>query len=338
MRHPAAGTAEARAGRRGRCALAQLGQAVLGGDRDRLEQRADRRRVDVLHPGQVLERGAALGHEREEVAALLDPLAAVELAADQAQRARLGQQLDVGRASRPGSSARATRRPPWRATYGTPIAVGQRLADREAADRVVAGHQPPRHPHRVVGAVLAGGVRAGGAALGVGVRAGQPADRQHRQPVRHLDHVAGGPHARRGVRMWSSTTSPPVYRAAARPRWRARCSAACAGRRSRRRTRARPSTSPPRARARRRRTPSTGSVPMCSVDAELLERLVDGLGDVGVEHLGQHPRPLVDEVHLEAAVAEVAGHLDAEPRRADHHRASSPSSSTLSNSIACGCS
>ena len=51
---------------------------------------------------------------------------------------------------------------------------------------------------------------------------------------------------------------------------------------------------------------------------------MDRLGDVRVEHLRQHPRPLVDEVDLQAAVAEVAGHLDAERRGADHDRALHP--------------
>ena len=55
--------------------------------------------------------------------------------------------------------------------------------------------------------------------------------------------------------------------------------------------------------------------------AALDQRLVDGLGDVGVEHLGEHPRSLVDEVDGQPAVAEVAGHLDAERARADHHDA-----------------
>ena len=62
--------------------------------------------------------------------------------------------------------------------------------------------------------------------------------------------------------------------------------------------------------------------PQVQRHAALGQRLVDGLGDVGVEHLVQHPRALVDEVHLEAAVAEVARHLDAERRGADDGDAS----------------
>ena len=62
--------------------------------------------------------------------------------------------------------------------------------------------------------------------------------------------------------------------------------------------------------------PST-LVPSRSVTPRLVERLVDRLGDVRIEHLGEHPRALVDEVDLQAAVAERAGHLDAERRRAD---------------------
>ena len=51
--------------------------------------------------------------------------------------------------------------------------------------------------------------------------------------------------------------------------------------------------------------------------AARLERVVDGLGDVGVEDLVQHPRPLVDEVDLQPAVREAAGHLDADRAGAD---------------------
>src|SRR4029079_7384351 len=68
--------------------LAQFGEAVLRRDRDRLEQRPDRRGVDVLHPREVLERGAALGREGEEVTALLDPLAAGDLPAAEPPRPR----------------------------------------------------------------------------------------------------------------------------------------------------------------------------------------------------------------------------------------------------------
>ena len=60
---------------------------------------------------------------------------------------------------------------------------------------------------------------------------------------------------------------------------------------------------------------------------------MDRLGDVGVEHLREHPRALVDEVDLQPAVAEVAGHLDAERRGADT-TTRFMSSSSLSNSIA----
>src|SRR3954470_9102921 len=102
-RSPGAGSARtARAGAPwprtgGSCGLLlpQRRQAVLRGDRDRLEQRADRRRVDVLHPREVVERRAALGREGEEVTALLDALAAVDLAADEPPRPGFGQQLDV---------------------------------------------------------------------------------------------------------------------------------------------------------------------------------------------------------------------------------------------------
>ena len=59
----------------------------------RLVERADRRRVDVLHPGEVLEGRAPLQRERQEVGALLDALAAHELAPDQLAGAGLGQQL-----------------------------------------------------------------------------------------------------------------------------------------------------------------------------------------------------------------------------------------------------
>src|SRR5215207_1681867 len=76
--------------------LRLLGQPVLRGDLDWLEEGADRRRVDVLHPGEVVERSATLGGESKEVAALLDALAAVKLRADQPQRAGLGQELHVG--------------------------------------------------------------------------------------------------------------------------------------------------------------------------------------------------------------------------------------------------
>ena len=57
--------------------------------------------------------------------------------------------------------------------------------------------------------------------------------------------------------------------------------------------------------------------PEVQLHAALGERLVDGLGDVGVQQLGQGPRALVDEVHLEAPVREVARHLDADRRAAE---------------------
>ena len=125
----------------------------------------------------------------------------------------------------------------------------ERLADREAADHVVARDHPPRHPDRVVDEVAARGVERRGAALRVGVRAGEPADRDHREPVRHLDDVARRPHAGREVRMRSSTMIA-AGRAELEPGGlgeRAR-SGACAGRRSPRRTRARPRGSRRRAR------------------------------------------------------------------------------------------
>ena len=50
--------------------------------------------------------------------------------------------------------------------------------------------------------------------------------------------------------------------------------------------------------------------------APLGQRLVDRLGDVGIEQLRQRPRAFVDEVDLQAAVGEVAGHLDADRRAA----------------------
>ena len=60
---------------------------------------------------------------------------------------------------------------------------------------------------------------------------------------------------------------------------------------------------------------------------------MDGLGHVGVETSCKHPWTLVDEVDLEAALAEVARHLDAERRGADHGDVLTVSR-TLSNSIA----
>src|SRR3712207_8478619 len=51
--------------------------------RDRLEERADGRRVDVLHVGEVVERGAPLGREGQEVRAFLHALAAVDDATDE---------------------------------------------------------------------------------------------------------------------------------------------------------------------------------------------------------------------------------------------------------------
>src|SRR5919202_6257322 len=122
--------------------LGLLGEPVLRRDLDRLEQGADRRRVDVLHPRQVLERGPALAGEGQEVAALLYPLAAVELAADQPQGARLGEQLHVG----PDRTREVTRAGDAKALgedIGDAHRLSERLADRESADRVVPGHEAP---------------------------------------------------------------------------------------------------------------------------------------------------------------------------------------------------
>ena len=241
------------AARRRACARADRREPVLRGDRDRLEQRADRRRVDVLHPRQVLERRAALGREGEEVGALLDPLAAVDLAADDAQRVGLGEQLDV----RPGR-AREVARARDADALGHDVRHAhrgrERLADREAADRVVARHHAPRDPDRVVDEAGPGGVERRGAALRVGVRAGEAADRQHRQAVRHLDHVARPP--RRSASTCASARrrrSPPVVPSSSPAASASSLMAACAGRRSRRRTPARRPRSRRRARASRRR-------------------------------------------------------------------------------------
>ena len=234
----------------------------------------------------------------------------------------LGEQLDVRARRARGSSGRARRRRPWPARRGRPSRVGQRLAEREAADRVVAGDQAPRHPHRVVGAVVAGGVGAGRAALGVGVRAGQPADRDHRQPVRDLDDVARGPHA---VAPRAHVVVDDERRRSCRPSSPAAAASAVLGTLCRQTI-----TDVAGDLALRGRHRAHVVVADEALDrgaevqrhAALGQRLVDGLGDVGVEHLVQHPRALVDEVDLEAAVAEVARHLDAERRGADDGDAS----------------
>src|ERR1700743_3917478 len=74
--------------------LGQLGQRLLGGQRERLVERADARAVDVFHGGQVLEREALADAHGQEVGAFLDALAADQLGADDPVALRVGQQLD----------------------------------------------------------------------------------------------------------------------------------------------------------------------------------------------------------------------------------------------------
>src|SRR5215469_2308907 len=74
--------------------LSGRGYTVLGGNRYRLVQRTDGWRIDVLHGGQVVQGYALPDGNREKVGPFLDALAADHLGADEAQRARLGDQLD----------------------------------------------------------------------------------------------------------------------------------------------------------------------------------------------------------------------------------------------------
>src|SRR5215469_13034810 len=66
----------------------QAGEQVLRGERDRLVQRADRRRVHVLHGGELAGRDPGPDGHGQEIRALLDALGADHLRADQPQRAR----------------------------------------------------------------------------------------------------------------------------------------------------------------------------------------------------------------------------------------------------------
>jgi hypothetical protein len=80
-------------------------------------------------------------------------------------------------------------------------------------------------------------------------------------------------------------------------------------------------------RGRHRADPAVGPLealqPRAEVErhAPLLERLVNGLGHVGVEQLVQHPRALVDQVDVEPAVPHVARHLHGDRPGADDHHA-----------------
>ena len=67
--------------------------ALLGRDSDRLVQRTDRRRVDVLHRREVVERQAGLDGDPEEVGSLLDAFAAHHLGPDETQGAGFGNEL-----------------------------------------------------------------------------------------------------------------------------------------------------------------------------------------------------------------------------------------------------
>ena len=178
----------------GRSSAFQAGQAVLGGDGDGLVERADGRRVDVLHAGQVLEGDPRLHRHGQEVGPLLDALAADHLGADEPQAAGLGQQLDLHLLH-----ARVVAGP------GDPLGHaqderdaeggGQRLAERHPADHPLAGDHAPGDVDRLVGPLAAGGVGAGHLALGVGVAAGEALDRDVADGVGQLGAVAGGVHA-----------------------------------------------------------------------------------------------------------------------------------------------
>ena len=169
----------------------QPGQQVLGGHGDRLVERADGRRVHVLHGGQLLDGEADPDRHGQEVGPLLDPLASDHLGPDEPQRPRLGQELHGD-----GPDARVVAGP------GDALGLahhmldaqrsGQRLTEGHPADHPLAGQQPPRHEHRPVVAGPAGGVGAGRLALGVGVGAGQPLDRDVGDPVGDLGAVPRG--------------------------------------------------------------------------------------------------------------------------------------------------
>jgi len=156
--------------------------------RDRLVQRADRRRVDVLHGGELVDGDPGPHPHGQEVGALLDALAADHLRADEPQRARLGQQLDpdllhprvVAGSRDPLGHAHHVRDAERR---------GQRLTERDTADHPVPGHHPPRHADRLVPALAARRIGARDLALGVGVAARQALDggaaTDHHDLLRH---------------------------------------------------------------------------------------------------------------------------------------------------------
>ncbi len=134
---------------------------------------------------------------REKVGPFLDALAADHLRADEAQCARLGEELDpdlfhVRVVARAGDADRLTD------DVGDAEGGRRDLPEGDAADHPLAGDHAPRHIDRLVRAVSAARVGASDLALGVGVAAGQALQRQTADAMGHLAYVAGRPHVRGG--------------------------------------------------------------------------------------------------------------------------------------------
>ena len=249
------------------------------------------------------------------------------------RRAGLGEQLDVG-----ARGAREVARPRDADALGHDVGDahrgGQRLADREAADRVVAARPSPTGstPGRRRGPRRRCWRRR--AALRVGVRAGQAADREHGQAVRDLDHVARRPDAgHRACACGRRRSRPPVVPASSP----AAAASAVFGTLCRHTI----TTSQGELALRGRDRPHV-VVAHEALDlgaeaqrhAALLERLVHGLGDVGVEHLARAPTG----PRRRSRPAGRGGRGCRPSRRRAawrrRRRRASPSSSSLSNSIA----
>src|SRR4029453_16920530 len=165
-------------------------EAVLGGYHDGLVEGPDRRRVDVLHAGKIVQGESELDRHREEVGTLLDALAADHLGAEQPEAARFGQQLDLHRLDS-GVVAGS------RDALGSPHDVrdpergSSRLAEGCPSDDPLPGRGAPRHVDRAVGPLTTAGVDAGRLALRVSVAARQALQWYAAQAVWDLGAVSG---------------------------------------------------------------------------------------------------------------------------------------------------
>src|SRR5829696_883597 len=293
-------------------------QAALGGYHDGLVEGPDRRRVDVLHPRQIVQGEPELDRHREEVGTLLDALAADHLGAEEPKAARLGQQLDLhGLDSGVVAGSRNPLSGPDHVRNSE--RGGGRLTEGCAPDDPLPGCGTPRYVDRAVGSLTTAGVDAGRFALGVGVATRQALQRYAAQPVRNLGAVAGREDARH------RRCHPLVDDdAAGRSSLETGSDAECCVRLLVGADHSQVGLDLAIGGLYRGQLPVTDErLEFCVKDpatTELAPRLLHRGHDVRVGHLRHRPRARVHQMRLDASVSERCDHLDTEGRGLHDHR------------------